>query len=48
MPCPVMWTFINITMADADHKQKEVGPAVAKLIYKITTPYFAKKGSNNH
>ena len=48
MPGPVMCAFINITMADANHKQKEAGPEITKLVYKIATLYFAKKGSNNY
>ncbi len=48
VPGPVMRAFIYIAMADADHKQKEVGPEVTENIYEIATSYLTKKGSNNH
>ena len=44
----VVWRFVQITMPDADHKQKKVGPEITELIYKIATPDFAKKRSDNH
>jgi hypothetical protein len=34
--------------AYAQHKQEEIGPDMAELVYKIASLYFAEKGSDDH
>jgi len=48
LPAVIHFAFIYILCADTEHKQKEMGPGMTKLVNEIAALYLAKKRSNDH